>query len=115
MIYDCVGSKHSIEQAFRLARAGGAIVLVGASGVLPEMDWSFVWSKELEIHGTLAYGYQAGSRKRTFTEVLERMSDTTMPLETLVTHKLPLEKYQDAIVANLARGKHQSIKTVLTP
>jgi threonine dehydrogenase-like Zn-dependent dehydrogenase len=115
VIYDCVGTRDSMEQSFRHARAGGTVVLVGASGVLPEMDWSFVWSKELTIQGTLAYGYEADGRTRTFARVLERLGDTSVPLEKLVTHRFHLGQYQDCILANVERAQHQSIKTVITP
>jgi len=116
VVYDCVGSKDSLEQAFRVARAGGVVVLVGASGVLPAMDWSFVWSKELTVHGTLGYGHEADGRTRTFQRVLDRLhSPAAAGLEQLVTHEFTLEQYQEAIVANVSRGEHQSIKTVLRP
>lgn len=55
-IFDSIGSHATVDQALRLTRAGGRVVLVGAAGQLPTLDWTFVWSHELSIIGSCGYG-----------------------------------------------------------
>lgn len=119
VVFDCVGSKDSLETCLRFARSGAAVVLVGAAGVLDGLDWTFVWSKELRLFGTLCYGVEVtdAKRRRTFEIVVDRLSDASLrePLDKLITHEFPLDKYQDAIVTNVDRARHKSVKTLLRP
>jgi threonine dehydrogenase-like Zn-dependent dehydrogenase len=112
-VYDCVGSAPSLQDALYYTRARGTIVLVGAPGVL-SLDWTFVWSRELAIVGTLGYGLEdwRGERLRTFDLTMRLMQPE---LRRLVTHTFPLSRYREAIEANLDRAGTRSIKTVFTP
>ncbi|MEZ4409228.1 MAG: zinc-binding dehydrogenase [Polyangiales bacterium] len=56
-VIDCVGSRDSLDDALRSTRAGGRLVLLGCAGELPKVDWTFVWSREVTIAGSLAYGW----------------------------------------------------------
>jgi threonine dehydrogenase-like Zn-dependent dehydrogenase len=114
--FDCVGSATSLRDAMGLSRAGGTVVMVGAAGVLPRLDLSHLWSKELNLVGTLAYGHEdyRGRRRRTFDITRELLEGTELPVERLVTHHFGLESYQDALRANLDRSKTGAIKTVIT-
>lgn len=119
VVYDCVGSRDTIEQAMRITRPGGTVVLVGAPGALGGLDWSFLWSKELRLKGTMCYGVEdvpGQGRRRTFEIVLDAMTDATLGglLDRLVTHTLPLERYEEAVLINVQRAKHRSMKTLLT-
>jgi threonine dehydrogenase-like Zn-dependent dehydrogenase len=112
-VYDCVGSAPSLQDALYYTRARGTIVLVGAPGML-SLDWTFVWSRELAIVGTLGYGLEdwRGERLRTFDLTMRLMQPE---LRRLVTHTFPLSRYREAIEANLDRAGTRSIKTVFTP
>ena len=119
VVYDCVGSRDTIEQAMRVTRAGGTVVVVGAPGTVGAMDLSFLWSKELKIKGTVAYGNEdipGKGKQKTFDLALEAMTDATLgaPLDRLVTHTLPLERYQEAVAINVSRARYRSVKTLLT-
>ena len=98
----------------RVARAGGTVVMVGAAGVVPQIDMTFSWQKELNIEGTVFYGFETyqGRTTRTFDVTLDLLSTTRLPVASLVTHAFPLEHYASAIDANLDRSRHQSVKTV---
>ena len=115
-VYDCVGSHASIDDALRITRGGGTIVMVGAAGVLPPIDMTFVWQKELKVEGTVFYGTEdfRSRRARTFAVTLELLTSTPARarLAELVTHHFPLEDYARAIEVNLDRKKHKSVKSV---
>jgi threonine dehydrogenase-like Zn-dependent dehydrogenase len=115
-VYDCVGSHLSVDDALRITRGGGSIVMVGAAGVLPPIDMTFLWQKELKLEGTVFYGHEAwkAGRARTFEVCLELLTSTPSQakLGALVTHKFPLEDYAQAIEVNLDRRAHKSVKAV---
>ena len=115
-VFDCVGSAASVRDAMGLARSGATVVLVGAAGILPKLDLSHLWTKELKFVGTLGYSYEnyRGERRRTFDITRELLEGTHHPVDKLVTHHFPLEKYQEALRANLNRTATGAIKTVLT-
>jgi threonine dehydrogenase-like Zn-dependent dehydrogenase len=116
-IFDCVGSAQSLADAFAVARPGATIVMVGAAGIMPKLDLSFLWSKEIRLVGTLGYGFEerGGARRRTFDIALDVLSSADRPVEDLVTHRFGFERVRDALRANLLREKSGALKTVLHP
>lgn len=116
-VFDCVGSAASLADAFAVTRPGGTIVMIGAAGVMPKLDLSFLWSKEIRLVGTLGYGFEErdGARRRTFDIAVDLLASANRPVEELVTHRFPFERVRDALRANLFREKSGAIKTVLHP
>jgi threonine dehydrogenase-like Zn-dependent dehydrogenase len=116
-VFDCVGSAASLADAFAVTRPGGTIVMVGAAGVMPKLDLSFLWSKEIRLVGSLGYGFEErdGTRRRTFDIALDILSSADRPVEELVTHRFAFDRVRDALRANLFREKSGAIKTVLHP
>ena len=116
-VFDCVGSAASLADAFAVTRPGGTIVMVGAAGVMPKVDLSFLWTREIRLVGTLAYGFEErdGTRRRTFDIALDILASADRPIEQLVTHRFAFERVRDALRANLFRAKSGAIKTVLHP
>jgi threonine dehydrogenase-like Zn-dependent dehydrogenase len=114
-VFDCVGTAQSIRDAFNFVRGGGTVVMVGAPGVLPKIDLTHLWNKEVRWVGTMAYAWDSfrGERRRTFDVTRELLTGTRSPIEKLVTHQFALDDYQEALRANLDRGKTGAIKTVL--
>ncbi|MDY7229726.1 zinc-dependent alcohol dehydrogenase [Hyalangium rubrum] len=111
---DCIGSAASVQDSLRYTRALGRVVLVGAAGILERVDWTTVWRNELTLLGSYVYGPESfrGGRKHTFDLVLELLARREGPdPSVLVTHTFPLSRYREAIEANLARGRYQSVKT----
>ncbi|WP_373893580.1 zinc-dependent alcohol dehydrogenase [Virgibacillus natechei] len=115
-IYDCIGSKESLDDSLRMARERGKVTLVGCAGEIKKLDWSFVWANELSVLGTHAYSKQENwqgeiiSTQKLLLDLIQQHQD--YPLEQLVTHEYPLHEYQEAIVANVDRTKYKSIKTL---
>ncbi|CAM3173966.1 zinc-binding dehydrogenase [Filibacter tadaridae] len=115
-VYDCIGSQGSLDDALSMARERGKVTLVGCAGEIKKLDWTFVWANELSVVGTHAYSKKEswqGKEKSTqelLIELIEQNKD--YPLEQLVTHEFSLGQYQEAIIANLDRGKYKSVKTL---
>lgn len=120
-VIDCIGSKQSLDDALRVTRAGGTVVLLGGAGEISSLDWTFVWARELTIAGSLAYGWAQDPRqvptprRRTFEITLDVLASTARPVRELVTHTFPMSEYGRALETNLDRRGTRSIKTVLTP
>jgi threonine dehydrogenase-like Zn-dependent dehydrogenase len=115
VVFDCVGSARSLEDAMRLVRAGGTVVMVGAAAVMRKLDLTHLWTKEIRLVGTLAYcsdPWKAGTA-RTFAITRELLEGTARPVERLVTHRHRLDEVQIALRANLHRSESRAIKTVL--
>jgi threonine dehydrogenase-like Zn-dependent dehydrogenase len=113
--YDCVGSRASLDDALAFTAAGGTVVMVGAAGKLDGLDLTALWSRELKLVGAVGYASeQHGARRRdTFDLTRELVSgDAGRAVDALVTHELPLARYEEALVANIQRERHRAIKTV---
>lgn len=115
VVFDCVGSSQSMTTALHATRPGGTVVLVGAAAHLPSVDWAFIWSREISLVGSMGYGPEAilGEPVRhTFEWVFDFLDRKPLPVTQLITHRLPLTAYREAIRANLHRAQSHAIKTV---
>ncbi|MFO7246533.1 MAG: zinc-binding dehydrogenase [Thermaerobacter sp.] len=118
VVYDCVGSRRSLDDALRLAREGGAVVVVGGAGEIPWLDWTFVWMRELDVIGAAGYGLEHvnGRVKHTFALVLEGLAaHPDLPVERMVTHRFALAQYRQALAAALDRRRSGAVKIVFAP
>lgn len=112
VVFECVGSDDSIDEAFRFARAGGRVILAGLAAVPKGVDWTSVWLKELRVLGTYVYGIEEfqGVRCRTFDLALELMRQNKVILAPMVTHKFALKDYGSALSTVNNRGKARAVK-----
>ena len=114
VVYECVGSAGSIDDALHLARPGGTVVLVGAAGVPKGVDWTPVWFHELTIRGAYAVSMEEaqGRRLRTYELGLELMEQEKLDLSPLLTHQYRLREYKQAFRTLAARGQSGALKAV---
>ena len=89
LVFDCVGSPRSLDDALRFTRARGRTVLVGMPAIPKTVDWTTIWFKELNVLGVYAYGVEefGGERVRTFELALRFLHDGKVSLQSLVTHR----------------------------
>lgn len=114
LVFDCVGSGGSIDDALRFTRSGGRMVLVGAAALPTGIDWTPLWLNEIEVKGSYIYStelYQ-GKRMRTFQVALALMAEGVVDLAPLVTHKFKLEDYRRALASVPKKGRSGVIKAV---
>ena len=116
-IFDCVGSRPSVDQALRYGAARGRIVMLGCAGEMRRLDLTFLWAKELRIQGYVGYGEEswAGRVRHTFDLALERMAADPGALGDLVTHVFPLAQYRDALRAAYDHRRSKAVKVALQP
>jgi len=114
VVYECVGSDDTLDDALRLARPGGKVVLIGLSGVTKRVDWTFVWLKELTVAGTLCSSTEdyAGERKRCYEVILNWMAEGRLDLTPLLTHRFRLEDYKRALAMSFRKSQHRMVKAV---
>jgi len=99
IIYDCVGSAQSVQDALRWARAGGTVVLVGVSMEPLRCDLSPVWYQEVKLIGVMAHGMEErnGVRQSTYDLTCELLRQGKLTTTGLITHYFPLTRWQEAI------------------
>ena len=113
LIVDTVGSQTSFCEAGTLVRPGGQILLLGGAGRM-SVDLTPIWSRRITLLGSFGYGHAAISdASATFQSVINRLHETTLPIENLVTHAVPLNRYADAF--RLLRHHESTIKVALSP
>jgi len=117
VVFDCVGLPSTLDDALRSTRPRGTVVIAGCQGIVPKIDLTFVWSRELTVVGTVGYGYapHEGKRRRTFDLTIDLMSTDHDRLAPLVTHVFPIERYGEAIDACVDRRASKSVKVLIAP
>jgi L-iditol 2-dehydrogenase len=111
--FECVGSSGSLDDAMRLTRNGGRVILVGEAGVVKNLDWTSIFTQELEVRAAYLYNHVEefnGTKWKAFDLAIDLMSNGKVDLGWLVTHQLLLEDYKQAFELTTQRGKNQSIK-----
>ncbi len=116
VVFECVGSQSTLNDAVRWARANGLVVLVGMPAE-PKVTWTSVWFKELRIIGAYAYGVEEwqGRKIRTFELALQLLAGKQANLQGLVTHRFPLAQWQVAVQTALRAGRRGAVKVTVAP
>jgi L-iditol 2-dehydrogenase len=116
LIYDCVGSRDSLDQVLRFASPRGRVVLLGCASKVRKLDLTFLWARELEVVGYVGYGAEQweGEVRHTFDLTMEFLQ-RGFPVEKYVTHIFPLVQFRDALRASANRRRSGAMKVVLKP
>ncbi len=112
VVYECVGSDTTMNDALRFTKPGGKLGLIGLVGQTSKVDWSFAWFKELTIYGTNTSSTEIyrGEQIPTFQLALNWLSEGKIELKPLLTHKLKLEEYKRAIKLMTQKNKNRLVK-----
>lgn len=107
VVFETAGSVQTAQLTVDLARRGGRVVLVGLPsmthfdfGVLKILD------KELDVLGVFRYANM-------YRGCVDLLNNRRVNLKTLITHRFPLEKTQDALLF-AHEHKAESIKVMVT-
>lgn len=113
LIFECVGSRSSLDDALRLTCNGGRVVVVGLPGVVKTMDWTPIFIKELDVRGAYIYHHAEqfqGKRWKTFDLAIDLMERSKVDLAWMVTHTFALADYQRALDLTHKRGSEEVVK-----
>jgi L-iditol 2-dehydrogenase len=108
----CIGGADATDDAMRVTRAGGTIVLLGNSARMDGIDWTPLWLKELTVRGSLCYGgHRHGSPAGdAFREAMDLIASRRAAVRPLLTHTFRLHNYRPALAAALNKTGAQSVK-----
>ncbi|MDY6931014.1 MAG: alcohol dehydrogenase catalytic domain-containing protein [Halobacteriota archaeon] len=115
LIYDCVGTEASMNDALHYVKSNGKIVIVGLGySVTKTLDWSIQAYKEVSITGSMMYGLQKDSaiEKDPFKMALDIFSDNPDLYSNIVTHRYKIEEYMDAFKCMMNKDENKGIKIV---
>lgn len=115
VVYDTIGSTETVETSMRLLETGGTLVI---SGVEPSgrFEWTPLYFKELRVIGSNAFGIEdvAGVRQHAFSHYLS-WAASGLDLTPLITHRFPLDSWQDAVLAAKGGSRSGAVKILLVP
>ena len=112
-VFDCVGSNSSLDDAMRLTRNGGQVVFVGEPGIVKNLDWTPIFTQDLEVKAAYLYHHveeYQGQRWKTFDLAIDLMKTKVVDIGWMVTHKYRLEDYHQAFSVTDNRKRDQAIK-----
>lgn len=115
LVFDCVGSRASVDASLRVVAPRGRLVLLGTAGELAHLDLTLAWARELRVIGSYVYGREASltDAPHTFDVLLDRLAEADAPaVGELVTHRFGLDRWREAMGVATGRGRHQSVKVV---
>jgi threonine dehydrogenase-like Zn-dependent dehydrogenase len=108
----CIGGATATDDAMRVTRAGGTLVLLGNSGRMDGVDWTPLWLKELTLRGSLCYGEHRHSSpaRDAFREAAELIASRRAGVGPLLTHSFPIAQYRAALATATNKGSERSVK-----
>jgi len=108
-VIECAGAKGTLNQAIRMVRKGGRIVLLGVAfaGVMEEIPLKYTTHNEIMITGSRA-------NPNVSQKVLNMLASGRVKVKDLITHKFALEDFDKALDIFVGR-KENVVKVVLLP
>ena len=97
VVYDTIGSPHTIELGLRILRTRGSVVVSGVNAPA-RFEWSPLYFKEARIVGSNAFGVEEveGVRKHAIEHYLDLVRAGRVDLSPMLTHTFRLEQWRDA-------------------
>jgi len=106
----------TLNHALRWARAGGAVVLVGANLRRMKLDLTPVWYQEVDLIGAIGHDVVIweGRKLSTFELAMQWMQAGIIQTTPLLTHTFPVEDYRRAFaIATTEKADARSVKVAL--
>jgi len=115
VVYDTIGSVETVETALRLLVTGGTLVV---SGVEPpkRFEWTPLYFKELRVIGSNGFGVEEvrGVAKHAMEHYFDFVS-SGFDLTPVITHRFPLERWDEAVLALKDSRRTGAVKVLLEP
>lgn len=113
--FECVGSQTAVDDALRLTRSGGKVVIAGAPGEIKKLDWTSLFFQELQVGGSYIFNHAEryhGEIQKTFDIAIELMASGKVDLSWMVTHRFTLDNFKQALSSVERKSEDQVIKVV---
>ena len=117
LIIDTIGTPRSLQDALDWTRPGGTVLVVGAYLKPGRLDYSPLWYREVTVRGVYAHGAETfeGRRVGTIDLALDLLATRArLPLK-LVTHRVPLRDYRQAVALSEDKARSHAVRVVLQP
>ncbi len=115
VVYDTIGSTETVETSLRLLTTGGTLVV---SGVEPpkRFEWTPLYFKELRVIGSNGFGIEevGGVAKHAIEHYFDFVADG-LDLTPVITHRFPLERWDEAVLAVKNARRTGAVKVLLEP
>jgi threonine dehydrogenase-like Zn-dependent dehydrogenase len=115
VVYDTIGSVETVETSLRLLATGGALVV---SGVEPpkRFEWTPLYFKELRVIGSNGFGLEevGGVTKHAMEHYFDFIAGG-FDLTPVITHRFPLERWDEAVLALKDARRTGAVKVLLEP
>jgi threonine dehydrogenase-like Zn-dependent dehydrogenase len=115
VVYDTIGSVETVETSLRLLTTGGTLVI---SGVEPpkRFEWTPLYFKELRVVGSNGFGVEevGGVAKHAMEHYFDFISGG-LDLTPVITHRFPLERWDEAVLALKDSRRTGAVKVLLEP
>jgi threonine dehydrogenase-like Zn-dependent dehydrogenase len=115
VVYDTIGSTETVETSLRLLATGGTLVI---SGVEPpkRFEWTPLYFKELRVIGSNGFGVEEvrGVAKHAMQHYFDFVADG-LDLTSVITHRFPLERWGEAVLALKNSRRTGAVKVLLEP
>lgn len=117
VIYDTIGTQHTVHNSLRWTSARGTVVLVGLSLHQMNLDLSPIWHQEVNLVGTTGHGMESwplGTNQQipTFTLTADMIIKGLLHPEKLITHRFALSNYREALQTATNKKGSRAIKVV---
>lgn len=115
VVYDTVGSPETVETSMRFAATGGTLVISGVEAPA-RFEWTPLYFKELHVIGSNAFGVEEvrGVRKHAFEHYFDLVAEG-LDLTSIITHRFPLEQWDQAVLTIADREHTGAVKVLLEP
>jgi threonine dehydrogenase-like Zn-dependent dehydrogenase len=115
VVYDTIGSVETVETSLRLLVTGGTLVI---SGVEPpkRFEWTPLYFKELRVVGSNGFGVE--EVRGVAKHAMEHYFDFVLSgfdLTPVITHRFPLERWDEAVLALKDSRRTGAVKVLLEP
>jgi len=115
VVYDTIGSVETVETSLRLLTTGGTLVV---SGVEPprRFEWTPLYFKELRVIGSNGFGVEevGGAAKHAMAHYFDFIR-AGFDLTPVITHRFPLERWDEAVLALKDSRRTGAVKVLLEP
>jgi threonine dehydrogenase-like Zn-dependent dehydrogenase len=115
IVYDTIGSTQTVETSLRLLKTGGTLIV---SGVEPpkRFEWTPLYFKELRIIGSNGFGIEEvnGVARHAMEHYFDFVAEG-FDLTPVITHRFPLERWDEAVLTLKNARNTGAVKVLLQP